>query len=231
MRGRVLLGVAAMLAVVLLAFLVPMPGLERIREWSTELGAWFPLVFFLTYAVVSVFPVPRSTFTYSAAVLFVPAVAIPGALVATAAGATMAFLGVRALGYERAAGLRRHPRVVGIDAHLRRRGWPSIIGLSMVPAVPFSVLNYAAALSSIRFAHFLPARVVGSAPGTVAAILLGDALTEGAGTAALWATAAFAVIGLAGVWLDARIPVRPGGASDGWEGPGVVDDDEVRRAR
>lgn len=200
-----------LLVVVAVATLVPVPGLAQLRVWADALGPWFPLAFFAAYAVVTVFPVPRSTFTYSAAVLFPPEAAIPGALAATAVGATLAFLGVRALGYERAAGLRDDPRIRGVDQHLRRRGWPSILGLSMVPAVPFSVLNYAAALTSIRFRHFLPARVVGSAPGTVAAVLLGDALTAGAGAGALWATAAFAVVGLAGVWLDARIPVREPG--------------------
>lgn len=208
MRGRVLLGVGLLLVVVALLTLLPTPGLEQIRGWSTQLGPWFPPVFFAVYALASVFPVPRSTFTYSAAVLFSPAVAIPGSLAATAVAATVAFLGVRSLGYERAAELRAQPRIAGIDRHLRRRGWPSILGLSMVPAVPFSVLNYAAALTSMRFRHFLPARIVGSAPGTVAAILLGDALTAGSGTGALWATAAFAVVGLAGVWVDSRLPVR-----------------------
>ena len=74
--------------------------------------------------------------------------------------------------------------------------------------MPFSVLNYAAALTSIRRRHFLPATVIGSAPGTVAAILLGNALAEGAGKEALWATVGFAAVGVAGMVLDAKMPVR-----------------------
>src|SRR5699024_3523237 len=81
-------------------------------------------------------------------------------------------------------GLRADPRIAAVDRRLRRQGWLSIASLRMVPAVPFSVLNYAAALSSVRFRHFLPATVLGSAPGTVAAILLGQALTAGGAAAA-----------------------------------------------
>ena len=78
-----------------------------------------------------------------------------------------------------------------------------------MPAAPFSVVNYAAALTSIPYPQFIAATVIGSAPGTVAAVLLGDSLTSGDGAAALWATVGFAAVGLAGMVLDARLPVRP----------------------
>jgi uncharacterized membrane protein YdjX (TVP38/TMEM64 family) len=66
--------VAAVALVVLVATLVPTPGLEQFREWATRLGPWFPVAFFAAYALVTVSPIPRSTFTYTAAVLFTPAV-------------------------------------------------------------------------------------------------------------------------------------------------------------
>lgn len=199
----------AVALVVLIATVVPTPGLEQLRDWSAQLGPWFPAAFFAAYAVVTVAPIPRSTFTYSAAVLFTPSVAIPWSLVATGVAATLAFVAVRRLGHERTAALRAHPRVAAVDARLRRRGWLSVGSLRLVPAAPFSVVNYAAALTSIPYPQFIAATVIGSAPGTVAAILLGDSLTSGDGAAALWATVGFAAVGLAGMVLDARLPVRP----------------------
>ena len=80
---------------------------------------------------------------------------------------------------------------------------------SALISAPFSVVNYAAALTSIPYPQFIAATVIGSAPGTVAAVLLGDSLTSGDGAAALWATVGFAAVGLAGMVLDARLPVRP----------------------
>ena len=198
--------------VVAVATVMPVPGLEQLRVWAGQLGPWFPVAFFAAYALVTVTPVPRSTFTYSAAVLFPPGVAIPWSLVATGVAAAVAFEGVRRLGHARTAALRADPRVAAVDVRLRRRGWLSVGSLRLVPAVPFSVVNYAAALTSIPFRQFLVATVVGSAPGTVAAVLLGNSLTAGDGAAALWATGAFAAVGLVGVVLDARLPVR---ADDG----------------
>ena len=209
MRGRVIAWVGAVALVVLVATFVPTPGLEQLREWAAQLGPWFAAAFFAAYAVVTVAPIPRSTFTYSAAVLFTPAVAIPWSLVATGVAATLAFVAVRRLGHERTAALRAHPRVAAVDARLRRRGWLSVGSLRLVPAAPFSVVNYAAALTSIPYPQFIAATVIGSAPGTVAAVLLGDSLTSGDGAAALWATVGFAAVGLAGMVLDARLPVRP----------------------
>lgn len=209
MRGRVIAWVGAVALVVLIATFVPTPGLEQLRDWAAQLGPWFPAAFFAAYAVVTVAPIPRSTFTYSAAVLFTPAVAIPWSLVATGVAGTLAFVAVRRLGHERTAALRAHPRVAAVDARLRRRGWLSVGSLRLVPAAPFSVVNYAAALTSIPYPQFIVATVIGSAPGTVAAILLGDSLTSGDGAAALWATVGFAAVGLAGMVLDARLPVRP----------------------
>jgi len=206
--------VGAVALVVLVATLVPTPGLEQLRAWAQQLGPWFPAAFFSAYALVTVTPVPRSTFTYSAAVLFQPSVAIPWSLVATGVAATLAFAGVRRLGHARAEGLRADPRIAAVDVRLRRRGWLSVGSLRLVPAVPFSVVNYAAALTSIPLRPFLVATVVGSAPGTVAAVLLGHSLTEGDGGAALWATVAFAAVGLVGMVVDARLPVRAGARED-----------------
>lgn len=209
MRGRVIAWVGAVALVVLVATFVPTPGLEQLRDWAAQFGPWFAAAFFAAYAVVTVAPIPRSTFTYSAAVLFTPAVAIPWSLVATGVAAALAFVAVRRLGHERTAALRAHPRVAAVDARLRRRGWLSVGSLRLVPAAPFSVVNYAAALTSIPYPQFIAATVIGSAPGTVAAVLLGDSLTSGDGAAALWATVGFAAVGLAGMVLDARLPVRP----------------------
>lgn len=206
-RGRVFGWVLAVVALVVVATVVPTPGLDQMRAWAGQLGPWFTPVFFVAYALVTVAPVPRSTFTYSAAVLFPPSVAIPWSLVATGISAALAFEGVRRLGYAKTAALRADRRVAAVDARLRRRGWLSVGSLRLVPAVPFSVVNYAAALTSVRRRQFLPATVIGSAPGTVAAILLGNSLTAGDGTAALWATVGFAAVGVAGMVVDARMSV------------------------
>ena len=47
----------------------------------------------------------------------------------------------------------------------------------MIPAVPFSVLNYAVGASAIRMMPYTLATLAGMLPGTAAVVILGDALT------------------------------------------------------
>ncbi len=89
-------------------------------------------------------------------------------------GAAAAFALARSVAHER---LRRRagPRTNRVDAWLAERGFLAVLYLRLVPAVPFNALNYAAGLSSVRFAEYLAGTALGIVPGTVAFVLLGDA--------------------------------------------------------
>ena len=98
------------------------------------------------------------------------------AVVASTLSAVIALLLVRALGWQLNR-LVSHPAVASVDARLRARGGPAILSLRMIPAVPFSVLNYAAGASAVRLLPYLLATLAGLLPGTAAVVVLGDALT------------------------------------------------------
>ena len=207
--ARVAVFVLAVVALFVAAALLPLPELADVRRWSVELGPWFIVTFFVVHAAACILPIPRSTFTYAASVLFAPGIAVVLCMGASAIAAGAAFYGIRRFGYEVAAPLRRQPRLDGINTHLARRGWAAVLSLRMVPAVPFSVLNYAAALTPMGWRSFLMATIVGSIPGTVAAIVFGNSLTTGASEKALVATVAIALLGLVGLFIDSRVPTRP----------------------
>ena len=76
-------------------------------------------------------------------------VGVPIAVVASTVSALLALLLVRAAGWQLNR-LVRHPRVESLDDRLRQRGWPSVVSMRLIPAVPFSVLNYAAGASAVR---------------------------------------------------------------------------------
>ena len=212
---RVAVFVLALVALFVAAALLPLPELADIRVWSVELGPWFVVAFFVVHAAACILPIPRSTFTYAASVLFAPGTALAVCLGASAISAGAAFYGIRRFGYDVAAPLRSHHRLDGINTHLARRGWAAVLSLRMVPAVPFSVLNYAAALTPMGWRSFLVATMVGSIPGTAAAIVFGNSLTTGAGEKALVATVVIAGLGLIGLFIDSRVPTRPPKAERG----------------
>jgi uncharacterized membrane protein YdjX (TVP38/TMEM64 family) len=175
-KRRIVVTGLVVVAMVAIALLVPLPTAVQMRDWATAAGPWFPLAFLGAHIVVTVLPFPRTAFTLAAGLLFGPVVGVTLAVVASAASAVIALELVRAAGWQLSR-LVRHQAVEAVDARLRDRGWVAVMSLRLIPAVPFSVLNYAVGASAIRVLPFTLATLAGVLPGTAAVVILGDALT------------------------------------------------------
>lgn len=202
-RRRVMAISAAAVILVALAVWVPLPSAVQLRDWATSVGPWFPLAFFAAHVVVTVFPFPRTAFTLAAGLLFGPWLGVSIAVVASALSAVLALVLVRAAGWQLSK-LVRHPRVDSLDARLRERGWVSVLSMRMIPAVPFSVLNYAAGASAVRVLPYTLATVVGLVPGTAAIVILGDALTGNISPLLFLVSLCTAALGVAGLIYEIR---------------------------
>ncbi|MCR8897066.1 TVP38/TMEM64 family protein [Gordonia sp. GONU] len=210
------LAAAALVALVLLgSYFIPLPSIGSVRAWGDDLGPAFPWLFFAAYAVVTIAPIPRSTFTVMAGIFFGPVVGFVGAMIASSIAAVAAFGLVRALGRDRVRPFLKKPVVKAVEYRLERRGWLAVGSLRLIAACPFSVANYCSALSSVRPVPFTVASIIGMAPGTAAVVMLGDSLTGETNPLQLLVSGALFAVGIAGLILDARLPV----ASDGPQAP------------
>lgn len=190
--AKIALGVAALLAVVLLAraggAYVP-----RFAAWVNGLGAWGPIVFMAGYAAAVVAFLPGSVLTLAAGAIFGIGPGVAYAFTAAVIGSSAAFLVSRYLA--RGAIERRlagNARFAAIDRAVGAEGRKIVFLLRLSPAFPFSLLNYALGLTQVRFADYLLA-AVGMLPGTllyvyygklagdVAALAGGAAVEKGAG--------------------------------------------------
>lgn len=194
------IGVAILAAVIVL---VPFPTAVQLRDWATSVGPWFPLTFLLAHVIVTVLPFPRTAFTLSAGLLFGPALGIAIAVTASTLSALIALLLVRSLGWQ-VGRLVSHPRVEALDAQLRTRGWPAVLSLRLMPAVPFSVLNYAVGASAVRVPPYLLATLAGLLPGTSAVVILGDAMTGDVSPLLVLVSLCTAAIGVTGLVHETR---------------------------
>jgi uncharacterized membrane protein YdjX (TVP38/TMEM64 family) len=193
----------AIVILVAVALLVPLPTALQLRDWATSVGPWFPLAFLAAHIVVTVFPFPRTAFTLAAGLLFGPYLGVPLAVLASSLSAVIALLLVRAAGWQLSR-LVRHPRVDSLDARLRERGWPAVMSMRMIPAVPFSVANYAAGASAVRVLPYMLATLVGLLPGTAAVVILGDALTGNVNPLLFLVSLCTASLGIAGLVYEIR---------------------------
>jgi uncharacterized membrane protein YdjX (TVP38/TMEM64 family) len=213
-RRRVAAIAAAAVILVALVLLVPLPTAVQLRDWATSMGPWFPLAFLAANIVVTVFPFPRTAFTLAAGLLFGPALGIGLALVASTVSAVIALVLVRAAGWQLNR-LVQHPRVDALNARLEQRGWLTVLSMRMIPAVPFSVLNYAVGASAIRLLPYTLATVVGLFPGTAAIVIFGDALTGHVSPLLFLISVCTASLGVAGLIYEIRGHRRqPSGASE-----------------
>lgn len=175
-RCRLLLTGGVMAILVAVALLVPLPSAVELRDWAISVGPWFPVAFLAIHIVVTTLPFPRTVFTLGAGLLFGPVLGVTLAVVASTASAVIVLALVRAAGLQLSR-LVRHHAVEKLDARLRNRGWVAVFSLRLIPAVPFSVLNYAIGASAARVLPYTLATIAGLLPGTAAVVILGDALT------------------------------------------------------
>jgi len=208
-RTRLVVTAIATVILVAVALLVPLPNAVQLRDWATSLGAWFPLAFLVAHIVVTVFPFPRTAFTLAAGLLFGPGLGVVIAVVASTVSALVALVLVRALGWQLSR-LVSHPALASVDARLRERGWQAVFSLRMIPAVPFSVLNYAVGASAVRAVPYFWATLAGLIPGTTAVVFLGDALTGSISPLLVLVSVCTAAVGIAGLFYEVRAHRRDG---------------------
>lgn len=202
-RRRILAIAAVIVILVAFGLLAPLPTALQLRDWATSVGPWFPVAFFVAHVLVTIFPFPRTAFTLAAGLLFGPLLGVSLAVAASTVSAVVAMLLVRAAGWQMAR-LLTHPRVDSLNARLEERGWPTVLSMRMIPAVPFSVINYAAGSSAVRVVPYTLATLVGLLPGTAAVVILGDAFTGNVSPLLVLVSVVTACLGLAGLAYEIR---------------------------
>ena len=208
--GRIAATSAGVLVVTAIAVLLYRSGTDLldIRTAVQAAGLWAPLLFVLLQGMVTVTPVPRTVFTVAAGVLFGGLGGVLLAVAGTSLAAAFAFWLVKLLGGRFVRRHTDHRAMTWVRARLDRSSLLVMVSLRLIPAVPFSAMNYASALSGVRFAPYLLGTVLGVLPGTIGIVILGDAAVGGnPHPAMLLVSVTSGLVGLTGALIAARRPV------------------------
>ncbi|GLZ37685.1 TVP38/TMEM64 family protein [Actinokineospora sp. NBRC 105648] len=198
----ILLG--ALVAVVAVGSLIPIPSPVEVRTWAAGAGWATPVLFLVLYALLTIPPIPRTVFNLSAGLLLGGPWGVVVSMAATAVAATVAFYLARGLGRRWIEPHLERGVVRAVNARLSTGGLAAVTSLRLVPMVPFAPMNYACGLSTINFRPYLLGTIIGSLPGTTAAVVLGDALTGTTPPALLAVYGVLAVIGAVGLVVVLR---------------------------
>ena len=171
MVRAIALGVFVAVAIAV-GVLVPLPQLDALRAWTAELGLAGGVGFALLYAVITLTPAPKNVLSVAAGLAFGFGWALAAVYAGALLGAAAAFVLGRGLGrdaVERFTGAR----VARLDALVRRRGLLAVIGVRLIPVLPFTAINYGAGLTALRRRDYALGTALGIIPGTVAYVALG----------------------------------------------------------
>lgn len=182
---------------------LPVPDPRDLAASSFTREPWAPALFAAVYAAATLTAVPKGVLSAGAGLLFGFALGSAVVWAAAVAGAAAAFGLGRALGRDAVARMLRG-RAHRVDEALGRHGAWAVLGLRLVPLVPFTALNYGSGLSAVRFPGYLLATAVGIVPGTLAYVALGAYGTDPGSPAFAAAVAALVVLSAGGAALAHR---------------------------
>lgn len=177
------------LVVVVVAGLLLAGSRGEVRAWLSQsldalarLGPWGAVAFVALYVSATVALVPASILTLGAGAVYGVGPGLALASISSTLGAATAF----ALGRWRARTwiaqrYGRHPAFLELDRAIQSSGWKVVVLARLSPILPYTLLNYAFALTGIGFREFVAASWAGMLPGTLLYVSLGAAARAGSG--------------------------------------------------
>lgn len=143
-----------------------------LRERVDAAGPWGAAVFVAGYAVLCLLPAPKALLTALGGVLFGLWLGALLSWIAALTGAAAAFGLGRALGRDAVDRLTRG-RAERADRLLADHGFGAVLAARLTPVLPFTVINYAAGLTGVRWRHYALGSALGMVPGSLAYAALG----------------------------------------------------------
>lgn len=180
MKRGVRWALGALIAVSLAAALVLPVGesLLALVEWIRGAGVLGVVVFGVAYVLATLLLLPGSLLTAGAGFTFGPALGTLVVSPVSTLAATLAFLLGRSVA--RRWVTRRiadRPRFAAIDRATGENGFKIVLLLRLSPIFPFTLLNYALGLTSVRTRDYVAASALGMLPATFLYVYLGSLVT------------------------------------------------------
>jgi uncharacterized membrane protein YdjX (TVP38/TMEM64 family) len=147
--------------------------IDRVVLVLADLGPWAPVLFVVAYILASITLAPAFLLTFAAGAVFGLWRGTILVYIGAVLGSSAVFAIASPLGRSRfLRRLDRDPRVVAVRSAVAGEGAWVMFLLRLSPVIPFVLLNYALALSGVRYRDFLVASV-GMLPAIVMYVYYG----------------------------------------------------------
>ncbi len=192
---------------------------ERLRDALDDLGWYGPLVFVAISSLLTVACVPGPLLAGASGLLFSTALGTPTAIVAATVGASLAFSISRRFGARSVDELSGR-RLRALQDWIAARGFLAVLYARILPAMPYSLVNYAAGLTRVPLVVFAAATALGCAPRAFAYAALGGSLDDLGSPEAIVALCVLVGMAAAGLLIAWRQELRRSGSGRATSSPG-----------
>jgi uncharacterized membrane protein YdjX (TVP38/TMEM64 family) len=178
---------------------------SRVQHAVHRAGVLAPLAFIVLSSLLTVACFPGPVLAAASGVLFGTALGTPISIVAAVTGAVLAFGVARRFGAGAVEELSGE-RLDALQAAIEARGFVAVFVCRVAPAMPYTLVNYAAGLSRVRLRDFILATAIGASPRAFAYTALGGHIGDLSSPTAVVAFAVLVAMGLIGSAMVLRDP-------------------------
>ena len=151
---------------------------ETLRKTVADWGAFAPVIYILIYTVAPVLFLPGLPITIVGGIVFGPVWGVIYTITGATAGASLTFLISRYVARDWIKAKLAGPRWKKLDNDVEQNGWKIVAFTRLVPLFPFSLLNYAFGLTSIKFIPYAATSFIFMLPACIAFIVFSSSLLE-----------------------------------------------------
>lgn len=178
--------------VILFSIAAPLFTLHKFSHWELsslqfqieKAGFWAPLIYMMIYIIATGLVLPSTVLNLAGGALFGTFWGVIWTTLAAITSAIAVFLVTRrwAQGWVQK---RLNSRLQSLDREFRAAGSSYLLAIRLLPVIPYGIVNYSAGLSSLTFRDYLIGTCLGTVPGLLPFVMLGDSGVKAATTGQL----------------------------------------------
>lgn len=178
--------------------------IDHVRSAVAGWGPWGPVASIIITVINTFLPFPTDAMIVANGAVFGFWEGLAVSLAGAMASACLAFGIARLVGREAAQRVIPPATLAWVDGAAAQAGWGAILLIQFLPLLPYSLLNFALGLTSVRWSTFLWVTLLSILPTDILLVVLGYSVAETRAVLYL-VIAALIVLVVLTVWLRRRM--------------------------
>jgi uncharacterized membrane protein YdjX (TVP38/TMEM64 family) len=154
-------------------------GIDRtvLANWLAKQGFWAPLLYVLAYVLATFLLLPSTPLNLSGGAVFGTFWGTCWTTIGAVLAAALSFWFSRTVGRQWVQ-RRFGSRWQQLDQEIAAGGFFYIVAVRLLPLLPYGLVNFGAGLSGVKFRDYLWGTMLGTTPGLLPFVMMGDGLTD-----------------------------------------------------